>query len=163
MSLGHAVIEVPLIVLIYFGFARFFENHTVQLILAILGGSMILWMSIDMFRNRRKIVQEGKDLPYSAFTAGITMSALNPFFLLWWAAAGSLLVMKFLDFGVRGLFVVIIAHWICDLIWLSAISQMFHRTHHFLPSRFQEGLFIIMALFLAGFGLYYVVSGINLI
>ena len=163
MSLGHAVIEVPLIVLIYFGFARFFENHTVQLILAILGGSMILWMSIDMFRSRRKIVQEGKDLPYSAFTAGITVSALNPFFLLWWATAGSLLVMKFLDFGVRGLFVVIIAHWVCDLIWLSAISQIFHRTHHFLPSRFQEGLFIIMALFLAGFGLYYVVSGINLI
>ena len=163
MSLGHAVIEVPLIVLIYFGFARFFENHTVQLILAILGGSMILWMSIDMFRSRRKIVQEGKDLPYSAFTAGITMSALNPFFLLWWATAGSLLVMKFLDFGVQGLFVVIIAHWVCDLIWLSAISQIFHRTHHFLPPRFQEGLFIIMALFLAGFGLYYVVSGVNLI
>jgi len=163
MSLGHAVVEAPLIILIYFGFARFFENHAVQLVLAILGGGMILWMGASMFRNRLKIVREGQDLPYSAFVAGITMSALNPFFLLWWATVGSLLVMKFLDFGVRGLLILIAVHWACDLFWLTFISQTVHRTRRFVSPRFQEWLFIVMAFFLAGFGVYYVVSGIRMI
>ena len=56
ISLGHAVIEVPLILLIYFGFARFFENNTVQLVLSILGGAMIIWMGIAMFRARAEVV-----------------------------------------------------------------------------------------------------------
>jgi len=163
MSLGHAVIEVPLIILIYFGFARFFENHTVQLILSILGGGMIIWMGISLFRDRLKIVRDSQDLSYHAFVAGITMSALNPFFLLWWATAGSLLVMKFLNFGTRGLIVLIVVHWLCDLVWLTFASQFIHRSHRFLPSRFQEGLFVVMALLLAGFGVYYLVSGIRML
>jgi len=163
MSLGHAVIEAPLIILIYLGFARFFENNSVQLVIAIIGGGMILWMGISMFLDRRKIVRQGKDLPYSAFVAGITMSALNPFFLLWWATAGSLLVMKFLDFGVRGLLILIVVHWICDLVWLSLVSQLIYRTHRFISPRFQEWLFVAMAFFLAGFGVFYIVSGIKMI
>ena len=42
VSLGHAVIEVPLILLVYFGLARFFENDVVQLVLGVLGGIMIM-------------------------------------------------------------------------------------------------------------------------
>jgi threonine/homoserine/homoserine lactone efflux protein len=163
MSLGHAVVEVPLILLIYFGFARFFENHTVQIALAILGGAMILWMGVGMFIDRLKVVHRGHDLAYPAFVAGMTMSALNPFFLLWWATAGSLLVMQFLDFGVRGLLILIAVHWSCDLVWLTFVSQFFHRTHHFLSPRFQEWLFIATAFFLAGFGVYYIISGIRML
>ena len=103
ISLGHAVIEVPIILLIYFGFAQFFQNDVVQLVLSILGGGMIIWLGMSMFRARAEVVQRGKDLPYNAFVAGILTSGLNPFFLLWWATIGSMLVMKFLDFEVRGL------------------------------------------------------------
>src|SRR3989304_9312931 len=66
VSLGHAVIEVPLILLIYFGFAGFFQNGTVQLVLSLLGGGMIVWMGISMFRARAEVVQRGKELPYNA-------------------------------------------------------------------------------------------------
>jgi threonine/homoserine/homoserine lactone efflux protein len=163
MSLGHAVIEVPLILLIYFGLARFFEVHAVQITLAVLGGGMILWMGMNMFANRLKVVRQGRDLGYSAFTAGVVMSALNPFFLLWWATAGSLLVMKFLDFGVAGLLILVIVHWSCDLVWLTMVSQVIHRTHRFIGIRVQEYLFIATAIFLAGFGIYYVVSGVGMI
>lgn len=163
MSLGHAMVEVPLILLIYFGFARFFQHHTVQIVLSLAGGAMILWLGISMFLDRTRVVKEGKDLPYPAFVAGIVMSAMNPFFLLWWATVGSLLVMQFLDFGARGLTILVAVHWTCDLIWLSFVSVFIHRTHHFLGVRFQEWLFIATALFLAGFGIYYIVSGIQML
>jgi threonine/homoserine/homoserine lactone efflux protein len=163
ISLGHAVVEVPLILLIYFGFARFFENPAVQIVLSFAGGAMIMWLGVSMFLARKKVVKEGSDLPYSAFTAGITMSALNPFFLLWWATVGSLLILRFADFGLAGLGVFTLAHWLCDLIWLSLVSFFIYKTHRFLGPRFQEWLFIANSVFLAGFGIYFIVSGIGLL
>jgi len=161
IALGHAVIEVPLILLIYFGFAQFFQNSVVQLVLSILGGSMIIWLGISMFRARAEVVKGGKDLPYSAFTAGILTTGLNPFFLLWWATIGSMLVMKFLDVWHNGLVVFIVVHWLCDLAWLSFVSIMIYKTHSLWGSKFQEGVFIACSLLLVGFGGWFVVSGIQ--
>jgi threonine/homoserine/homoserine lactone efflux protein len=162
ISLGHAVIEVPLILLIYFGFAQFFQNNVVQLVLSILGGGMIIWLGISMFRARSEVVQRGKDLPYSAFTAGILTSGLNPFFLLWWATIGSLLIMRFLEFGIIGLAVFIVVHWLCDLVWLSFVSLLVYKTHSLWGRKFQEWLFIACGLLLTGFGGWFLVSGIQL-
>ena len=161
ISLGHAVIEVPLILLIYFGFARFFENSTVQLVLSILGGGMVIWLGISMFRARTEVVTGGKDLPYGAFTAGILTSGFNPFFLLWWATLGSLLVMRFLEFGITGLSVFIIVHWLCDLAWLSFVSVLVYKTHSLWGRGVQEIVFIGSSLLLAGFGIWFIVSGIQ--
>jgi threonine/homoserine/homoserine lactone efflux protein len=161
ISLGHAVIEVPLILLIYFGFAQFFENSVVQLVLSILGGGMIIWLGIGMFRSRTSVVREGKDLPYSAFTAGIITSGLNPLFILWWATIGSMLVMRFHEFGIGGLTVFIIAHWLCDLVWLSFVSVLVYKSRSLWGQRFQEWVFIASSLLLAGFGLWFVISGIQ--
>jgi threonine/homoserine/homoserine lactone efflux protein len=161
MALGHAVIEVPLILLIWFGFERFFQNSTVQIVLSLAGGAMILWMGVGMFLDRAKVVNEGKDLPYNGVVAGIIMSSINPFFLLWWATAGALLVVKFLDYGLGGLAILIGVHWLCDLVWLSFVSVLLNKTHHCLGKRFQEWLFIATALFLAFFGVKFIITGIQ--
>jgi len=162
IALGHAIIEVPLTLVIYFGFARFFENTVVQFVLSILGGGMIIWLGINMFRTRVEMVHGSKDLPYNAFIAGILTSALNPFFWLWWATIGSMLVMKFLDFGIMGLAVFIVVHWLCDLVWLSFVSNLVYRTHSLWGRKFQEGLFVTGSLLLVGFGIWYTVSGVQL-
>ena len=163
ISLGHAVIEVPLILLIYFGFARFFQNNLVQLGLSVVGGGMICWLGIAMFRARAEVVKKGKDLPYNAFVAGIITSIFNPFFLMWWATIGSMLIMRFLGFGTTGLIVFIIAHWLCDLVWLSLVSVLVYRTHSLWGRRIQEWLFIGCSLLLVGFGAWFLISGIRLL
>lgn len=171
VSLGHAVIEVPLILLIYFGFARFFENNIVQLVLSIVGGAMIIWMGIAMFRARAGIAQRDKELPYRAVTAGILTSGFNPYFLLWWATIGSMLVMKFLDFDASGFFdsntirltVFIVVHWSCDLIWLSFVSILVYKTQSLWGKKFQQGLFITSSLLLIGFGGWFLVSGLQMV
>jgi len=161
ISLGHAVIEVPLILLIYFGVAQFFQNSMVQLVLSVVGGGMIVWLGVSMFRARAEVVHKGKDLPYSAFTAGILTSGLNPFFLLWWATIGSMLIMKFLDFGAVGLIIFIVVHWLCDLLWLSFVSVTVYKTQSLWKRKFHEWLFIVCSLILVGFGIWFMVSGIQ--
>lgn len=163
ISLGHAVIEVPLILLIYFGFARFFQNNSVQLALSLLGGGMILWLGVSMFRARTGAVKGGKDLPYNAFAAGILTSGFNPFFLLWWATIGSMLIMRFLDYGTVGIAVFTVVHWLCDLLWLSFISVLIYRTRSLWGARFQKWLFIACGLLMGGFGIWFMVSGIRLV
>ena len=161
VSLGHAVIEVPLILLVYFGLAQFFENEIVSLVLAILGGGMIIWMGTGLFRARRKMAREGKDTPYNAFVAGILMSGLNPFFLVWWVTVGSLLLKTFLDaVGDWGLTLFIVVHWLCDLVWLSLVSVAIYRTRRFWSPRIQEWVFILLALALLYFGGYFIIKGI---
>jgi len=161
IALGHAVVEVPLILLIYFGFAQFFQHSITQLVLSILGGGMIIWLGIAMFRARTDVVRQGKDLSYNSFIAGIITTGLNPFFLLWWATIGSMLIMKFLDFGIPGLGIFTVAHWLCDLTWLSFISVVVYRTHTLWGSKFQEWLFIACSLLLVGFGCWFLISGIQ--
>ena len=163
VSLGHAVIEFPLILLIYFGFAGFFQNNTVQVVLSLLGGGMVIWLGVSMFRARAKVIQRGTDLPYSAFVAGIITSGLNPFFLLWWATIGWMLIMKVYDYGLFGLSAFIIVHWLCDLIWLTLVSNVVFRTHSLWGPKLQEGIFIACSALLVVFGGWFLVSGIQLI
>jgi len=163
VSLGHAVIEVPLILLIYFGVAQFFQNIVVQLVLSVLGGGMIIWMGIGLFRARKEVARGAKDTSYSAFVAGILMSGLNPFFLVWWVTVGSLLLMTFLEFSPQGLILFIVVHWLCDLVWLSLVSFTVYKTHSFLAQRLQEWIFIVLSVALLYFGGQFIVKGILLV
>ena len=162
VSLGHAVIEVPLILLVYFGLAQFFENEVVSLVLGVLGGGMIMWMGMSLFRARKVMAREGKDTSYNAFVAGILMSGLNPFFLVWWVTVGSLLLMNFLNaVGTWGLPFFIVVHWLCDLVWLSLVSVVIYRTRHFWGQQIQELVFVILSAALLFFGVKFVVVGID--
>ena len=161
VSLGHAVVEVPIILLVYFGLAQFFQKDIVQLVLGVLGGGMIVWMAVGLFRARRQMAREGKDTSYNAFVAGILMSGLNPFFLVWWVTVGTLLLMNFLEaVGSWGLPFFIVVHWLCDLVWLSLVSFTVYRTHSFWGERVQEWVFIVLSLALLYFGVWFIVKGV---
>jgi threonine/homoserine/homoserine lactone efflux protein len=163
VSLGHAVIEVPLILLIYFGFGRFFQYHNVQLVLSLLGGGMIIWLGIGLFRARAEVVKQGKELQQNAFVAGIILSGLNPFFLLWWATVGLSLVAKFLNFGTTGLVVLVTTHWLCDLAWLSLVAILIYRTQKLYGKRLQAGMFIICSLLMIYVGGTFLYSAFKMI
>lgn len=163
IALGHAIIEVPLILAIFFLQEKFVLPVVARVIISVLGGGMIIWMGIGMFRTRREVVERGKDLRYNAVTAGIIMSATNPFFLLWWATTGLMLVTQFSSYGVTGRIVFIFTHWICDLIWLSIVSVVIYKTKSLWGKQFQERVFILCSLLLLGFGVWFIVSGVKLV
>ena len=163
MALGHAVVEVPIVLVIYYGFARFFQNNLVRFGLSLAGGAMIIWLGISLFRIRRDVDQKGRDLPYNAFVAGIFLSLLNPFFILWWVTIGSMLLMKFLDFAAGGLMLFMVVHWLCDLSWLSFVSVVGFKTRDVWGKRVHEGIFMACSLLLVGFGGWFLVSGIQLV
>ena len=163
MALGHAIVEIPLMLLIYFGLARFFDREPVQIALYLVGGSILIWMGVSMFRKRGRSVDEGTELPYNSVVAGIITSAANPFFLLWWVAVGSMLVMKSLEFGMTGFILLITVHLACDFGWLAFVSTVVYRTKTMWREKFRVGLLIACSFLLIGFGGWFLSSGIQLV
>ena len=160
-ALGHAVIEVPLILLISWGAASFFDHAAVKFVLGVAGGGMVVWMGIGMFRARRVIASEQRDSSSSAFTSGIILSAGNPFFILWWATVGALLISRAAEFGASGLWALILTHWLTDLVWVSIVSLVVYKTHRLWAPAFQTAVFTLCSLLLVGFGGWFMVSGLQ--
>ncbi len=163
IALGHALVEIPLMLLIRFGFGSFLQEPLVQKILYLVGGAVLVWLGIGTFRARGKVVEEGREVTHKSVIAGAITSALNPFFVLWWATIGSMLIMKSLSFGLTGFVLFAVIHLLCDFGWLSFVSALGHRTKSMWGGRFRQGLFIASGAMLLGFGGWFLSSGFQVI
>ncbi len=92
IGLGHGVVELPLIALIYFGAGEYFEIPWVMVVIGVVGGLMLLYIGFGMIRHRLDESGKEKYLPYHPLIAGIITTVSNPYFFLWWATIGLLLV-----------------------------------------------------------------------
>jgi threonine/homoserine/homoserine lactone efflux protein len=160
IALGHGLIEVPLILLIYLGFARFFQDSNSLLIILIsfFGGLMLVYMGLLMFRLRKTIVEKGKDLPVNSLGAGIITTGGNPSFFIWWATVGTLLVINASLFGPLGVLIFIIIHESADILWYGLLGYGTNKSRHLMTPKFHEALFGVLALLLIGFGAWFVIS-----
>ena len=158
IALGHAVIELPLMALIYFGFANFIASPEVKRIIGLVGGLMLIFMGSMLFRTMNKAIGEAADLPYNSLTTGIMMTGANPYFFLWWATIGIVLIYGAAEFGVYGLVIFAIVHWSCDLFWEQLVSYTVFKTRHLWTLKVQKVVFGICALVLIGFGIWFCVS-----
>lgn len=158
IALGHAVIEIPLIALIYFGFAQFFASPEVKMVVGVAGGLMLIFMGLMLLRNFRKDLAEAADLPSNSLVTGIVLTGANPYFFLWWATIGIALIVAAAQFGIWGLIIFAVVHWSCDLIWEQCVSMSVFRTKHLWTKTVQQIVFGICALALIGFGVYFCVS-----
>lgn len=161
VALGHAAVEVPLIILIFFGFDQFFQNSTVQLLLSLFGGALAIWLGIVIFHARTTLIREGREFRQSAFTFGILTSVLNPMFYIWWATIGAMFIMRFHEYGVIGLLSFIIAHELPDMAWYSFTSAVAHRSQRLWGRKFQKWMFAACGLMLIGFGIWFLYLGIQ--
>ena len=158
IAVGHAVIELPLMALVYFGFSQFFASPEAKMIIGLVGGLVLVIMGGLVFRNIRKATGEVADLPYNSLVAGIVMTGTNPYFFLWWATIGITLIFGAANFGIVGLILFAVVHWSCDLVWEQIVSMSVFRSRHLWTSKVQKIVFGVCALVLIGFGVYFCVS-----
>lgn len=160
IGLGHAVIEIPIIALIYFGFASFLSNPTVRLVTGLAGGLMLVMMGLLIFFTFRRPLEGADSSHYGSVVTGIVMTGGNPYFFLWWATIGVSLVAGAVDFGFYALLLFTVVHLACDIGWEQVVSVTVFRTRHLWTPKVQRVVFGICALVLIGFGVWYGVSAI---
>lgn len=158
IALGHAVIELPLMALVYFGFAHFFTSPEVKRAIGLAGGLMLIAMGFMLLWNIRKAQAKAAELPYNSLVTGIVMTGVNPYFFLWWATIGIALIATAAQFGIWALVIFAVVHWSCDLVWEQFVSMSVFRTRHLWTQRVQRIVFGICAAVLVGFGVWFGVS-----
>jgi threonine/homoserine/homoserine lactone efflux protein len=158
IALGHAVVELPLMALIYFGFAQFFASPEVKKVVGVAGGLMLVFMGLMVLRGFRKNLAEATDLPSNSLVTGIMLTGANPYFFLWWATIGIALIATAAQFGIFGLLIFAVVHWSCDLVWEQCVSVSVFRTKHMWTQKVQMIVFGICAAALIGFGVWFGVS-----
>ena len=162
IAFTHVLIDISIIVIIYFGLGDFLQAAPVQSSLNIIGGFLIIWLGVYMFRSRTAIVRGEKELHQNAFLLGILATLFNPVFLPWWLTIGSMFVMQFRQFGTPGLLAFILAAEIPNLIWYPFASIVIYKTGSTKRGwMIKQWLFIICSLSLAGFGIWFVFSGVQ--
>lgn len=158
IALGHGVVEIPLMVLIYLGFARFFVYPEVKVAIGLAGGLMLIVMGAMVIRNLTKSQNAALDLPYNSLVTGIVMTGANPYFFIWWATIGIALIATAAGFGILGLAIFAVVHWSCDLLWEQFISTVIFRTKRLWTRKVEIIVFSICALLLIGFGIWFCIS-----
>jgi threonine/homoserine/homoserine lactone efflux protein len=153
IALGHAVVEIPLLLIIIAGAGRLFEVRAVKLTIGAAGGVVLLLMGVQLLIAVRKATanSSGSDARHPLLT-GIILTGANPYFLIWWATVGLALATRAAELGMIAFVLFAIVHWLCDLMWLEALSLASHKGVELLGDRVQQIVQIVCGLMLLGFG-----------
>lgn len=160
VALGHGAVEIPLIFLLYFGFARFFSNDLFLLVVGLVGGVVLVLMGYSMLRNRKNMQEEGGTFRHGPYVLGMITTASSPYFFLWWATIGLNLIIAAAYFGFAVLIIFVFTHWSVDYFFYSLVGYSVNRSKHLWTERVHEVIFGICGLLLLVFGIWFVLSAV---
>jgi len=158
IAVGHAVIEIPLIAAIYFGFGHFLGSPQVVKVMYIVGGLALFYLGFRMFRTAGDAVGEIGGLPTSSLVTGIVVTGTNPAFYVWWVTVGMALIVGAAKFGFAGILLFTLVHWPCDLAWSEFLSVGTFKSRKWWTQKVQKVVFTVCALILIGFGVWFCLS-----
>ena len=165
LVLGHAIVELPLIVALAWGLSEVLEQSLVAGIIGVVGGLFLLGMALVLLRQARRAVAPLEVSPQPArrgrwlVATGALLSVANPYWFIWWATVGTTWVLWSLAAGAIGVAVFFTGHILSDLGWYSMVSLVVARGKRFMSVRIYRGLLLACSVILIGLGFYFVVSG----
>lgn len=158
IALGHGIIELPLMFLIYFGFAKFLASDTIKVVIGVVGGVMLILMGLQMFKGRKSMAMGNGNLHYGSLAAGLVTTGSNPHFFVWWVTAGTTLILTAETFGFIGFLLFVIIHWSCDLVWSLFVSVATFKSKHLWNERIHGIVTCVCSAVLILFGLKFISS-----
>jgi len=157
IAVGHGIVEFPLIVLIVLGMDRILKLPAAQVVIGLAGGAFLLMMAVGMLKSSNSMEQQKNKVTDKApVAAGIFLSAGNPYFLFWWATVGLALATTATGMGIWAFALFAIVHWLCDFIWLGALSWASFKGTGLFGTRSQRIVMIICGAALFFFGLFFI-------
>jgi threonine/homoserine/homoserine lactone efflux protein len=184
---GHTIVELPLIIILalsIFGFSSFTLTKEGIRIIGLLGGIAIIFFSTyqisNIIKKRRDVGGDGDKTKSSdnyffkisnkgkrfdgPFIIGLTFSALNPFFIVWWLTVGLKLISDSVYlFGIlEGILILFSLHIWMDYAWLSVTAYLVSKGILILKERFYQYFLLSISFILASYGFYLIVEKILL-
>lgn len=133
LVIGHSVLELIVVIGLWFGLGSILQIKPVIGTITVLGGAVLLWMGMSMIRDARRGVldvqaaMDGKAVSQNVFMrnpvfAGIAVSLSNPYWTIWWATIGITLFAALSQNGLFAIGAFYFGHIMGDIVWYLAIG-----------------------------------------
>jgi threonine/homoserine/homoserine lactone efflux protein len=155
ISIGHGIVEFPLMFLIYIGLTQFVIPDSVQITVGLVGGLLMIYMGLKVLRNRNKTDAKTETSKQDTLVAGVWTTAANPGFILWWLTIGTTLILNAKLFGLIGFSVFTVVHWLADFVWYTVVAVAIFKSRRFWTQRTHQAIVIFCFAILVGFGAYF--------
>ena len=160
MAIGHTIVELPLVILLGIGVFSLEIFPEFRTIISILGAiTLFVFATIQIKTVLRKEKIKISNPKQGPLIAGILLSALNPFFIIWWLAIGFKLIsdaMILWSFG--GILIMFVLHIWMDFVWLGAVSFFASKSSGILSNRNYKVLMLGISGMLVYFGITFLIE-----
>jgi threonine/homoserine/homoserine lactone efflux protein len=158
MSIGHGLIEFPLMVLIMLPLGEILQRQPVKIAVGSVGGAVLLLMAAGMWKSASAHGADAQTRTHNPILAGAILTVSNPYFLLWWATVGLTLATKASGWGRWAFALFGLTHWLTDFIWLHALSWTSFKGSRVFSPKIQQRVLQFCALAILGFGVYFLID-----
>ena len=162
ISVGHTLVELPLVILIALGISSVMNFPGFSLVVGLVGGCALIGFGLIQIvgaaRHQIKLdeVQEA-GIQKKALVLGVGLTALNPYFILWWLTVGLGLVVQAVELGaLLGVLIMYVSHVWMDYAWLTGTAYLSARGTMLIGGRGYRLLLLGLAAFLIYFGVGFI-------
>jgi threonine/homoserine/homoserine lactone efflux protein len=158
-AIGHMLVEFPLVLALSLGLLVATSQPTIKSVIGLVGGIGLIGFGAAQIyatvKSKPELSETPKPgrLPASSFVLGLALTALNPYFILWWLTIGSVLIVQALAFAAMiGVLIMYVSHVWMDYAYLTAIAHLGKRGRAIIGSRYYKLILIAFGLILIYYG-----------
>ena len=154
MAYGHTAVEAPLVVLIGLGAVSLAAFPQVREYVSILGAISLFVFAGLQVRSALGRIPPAHPGGRGPVFVGAALSALNPFFIVWWLTVGFKLVTDAVAlYSLAGIAVVFGFHIWMDYAWLGSVGYLSRRGRSVLSARNYRIFMVALSGILVYFGM----------
>ena len=160
MAIGHAIVELPLVILLGIGVFSLESFPEFRTTITIFGAiTLFVFAAIQIKTLFKKIKPNEFSLKQGPLITGILLSALNPFFIIWWLTIGFKLISDaMMIWSFVGILIVFVLHIWMDFVWLGAVSYLASKSKKILSNKNYKIIMGLLSMMLIYFGITFIVD-----
>jgi len=172
LSLGHGLVEAPymavLALILWWGRETILEDPLIAGSIAFIGGGFLVWMGWSLARDawRRVLSLTGgaaKTIRFGLIPTGLIVTVSNPYWWLWWALLTPFYIQESFAWGVLGVILLFVVHWLTDLIWLTGLAWLTGSGRSLISERIYRRIMIGCGGVILFFGVVFIWAGFRFI
>lgn len=159
MAYGHTVVELPLVILLGIGAVSLSLFPQFREYISILGAVSLFAFAGLQIRGVLKKTSLEHPSKHGPFFIGVFLSALNPFFLIWWFTIGFKLISDALIlYSFTGIAIMFSFHIWMDYAWLGGVGFLSSRGKKVFSNKNYNIFMIIISGILVYFGITFLMQ-----
>lgn len=167
LILGHAILELVLIIGLAAGLLSFIQNPSATRVIALLGGAFLLYLGYGMSRQaaagqiKLDAGEKRRTSGINPVWTGVLVSLSNPYWSIWWATIGLGYLTMALQQGWPGLAAFFSGHIMADLAWYVFIAVLIAQGRRFFSQSLYNFVLLACGIFLVGMGAFFIYRGLT--